>query len=652
MAKKKTKSKQKTQPKAVKKSSWFFRSMKWLFLLSIWGGVVLSIVLLWFAKDLPNIIETASFDRRASIVIKASDGSEIARYGDSKGQNLNVSTLPPHLIHAVLATEDRRFYQHFGIDLFGLTRAMITNLYKMRFVQGGSTITQQLAKNIFLTQERKLQRKIKEAMLAIWLEQKLSKDEILSAYMNRVYLGSGTYGFEAAAQFYFGKSAHEVNLREAAVLAGLLKAPSRYSPHNDIKLAKQRSDLVLGAMVDAGYISETDISKQNFKLHLPNKKDSSEQTARYFADWVIQELDQIVGSPDMDIIVETTLDIGAHMYAQNRLTQAITNADELQFISQGAILVMRPDGAILTMIGGRDYSKSQFNRVTQARRQPGSAFKPIVYLSALEHGWNKQDKILDAPINNGEYRPKNFNDLYLGRVDLETALAKSLNTATVRLVQDIGIGNALQTARNLGITSPLERNLSLALGSSGVSMIEMGTAYSIFANGGFEVFPYGISRVTNTAGKTLYERKRSKTITPIIAQKNAQAISIMLQSVVNNGTGKKAKQFFPVHGKTGTSQNNRDAWFAGYTDNIVSVVWLGNDDNSPMRHVTGGGLPAEIFKDVIANTHTRHPKISFPKNTSKQQNNSFSNMLGRIFKSEPHPNHKKKNKNDFSGLNR
>ena len=643
------KSKKKRSPKK-KRPSIFMRLFKWLFVLGIWCSVILAGVFVWLAQDLPDITESATFDRRASIVILASDGSEIARYGEVKGKTLTVADVPPHLPQAVLAIEDRRFYDHPGLDIWGISRAMMTNIYRRKFVQGGSTITQQLAKNLFLTHERKLKRKIKEAMLAVWLEQKLTKDEILSAYMNRVYLGSGTYGFEAASQIYFGKSASDVNLREAAVLAGLLKAPSRYSPHNNPKLAIERSNLVLAAMVDSGFIQKEDIPDDTITLALPNKKNDIEESARYFADWVINGLDEVIGTPDMDLIVETTLDIKLQNKAQTTLINAIDNADEMQFISQGAILAMRPDGAVISMVGGYSYAQSQFNRVTQAKRAPGSAFKPIVYLTALEKGWNKQDKILDAKINEGEYRPKNFGDKYYGTVDLETALAKSMNTATVRLADDVGIGNVMATARKVGIISDLNRDLSLALGSSGISMLEMGIAYSTFANGGFQVFPYGITRIRSQDGRVLYTRKTPKSYVPVIGRNNASELSIMLQSVVNNGTGRNAKQMFPVHGKTGTSQDNRDAWFAGYTDRMVAVVWLGNDDNSPMRKVTGGGLPARMFKDVIGSGNATQQTVNFPKNKKASDDSSFSNLLGRLIQGgEDRQNTRKQG--DYSNLN-
>lgn len=632
-----------------KKANIILRLLKWCFVLSIWAIVMLGVAMLWFGKDLPDITNSATFDRRVSIVLKSTNGTEIARYGETKGEIIKVEDLPAYLPQAVLATEDRRFYSHLGIDIWGIGRAMVTNITKRRFAQGGSTITQQLAKNLFLTHERKITRKIKEALLAIWLEHALTKDEILSAYMNRVYLGSGTYGFEAASQLYFDKSAKDVTLREASVLAGLLKAPSKYSPHNSPKRAIERSNLVLASMIDAGYIKEDDIAKDSIALSLPNKMDTDQKTARYFTDWIISSLDEIIGTPDMDIIVETTLDIDLHTSSQKTLSDAINNADKMQFVSQGAILAMRPDGAITTMIGGYDYGQSQFNRVTQAKRPPGSAFKPIIYLTALEQHWKKTDQILDGPITEGTYKPNNFADKYYGKVPLEIALEKSMNTAAVRLCKKVGIGSVIDSAKRLGIISKLQRDLSLCLGSSGISMLEMGVVYSTFANGGFRIYPYGINRVITPDGRVLYERKPPSKLIPIIAKKEADDLSIMLRRVVEYGTGKNAKQMYPVHGKTGTSQDNRDAWFAGYTDRSVAIVWLGNDDNSPMRGVTGGGLPARIFRTVINAANRTGTHIRFPEN-KRDDDAGIKGLLRKLLSTSSAPK-KVEKKDPFSNLN-
>ena len=647
--KKKKQTKKKKHNRKKKKFSFFLWSIKWLFILSLWAGIFLSGIVLWYAKDLPDITKSATFEKRASIIIKASEGEIIARYGETKGKNVHVEDLPDYLVHAVLATEDRRFYQHPGVDLLGIGRAMLVNISKGRFVQGGSTITQQLAKNLFLTHDRKIARKIKEALLALWLEQELTKDEILSAYMNRVYLGSGTYGVDAAAQLYFGKSATELSLRESAIIAGLLKAPSRYSPHNNINLANQRSNIVLNAMKDAGYITDSDMTPENMTVSLPHKSSSSEHNIRYFTDWVLDGMDELIGHPEMDLVIETTLDVKLQLQAELSLKKRIDEAPPENFVSQGAVLAMQPDGAILAMLGGYDYGQSQFNRTTQARRSPGSSFKPFVYLTALEKGWEPDDEILDAPITEeeSEYRPKNFADKYYGTVTLEQALAKSMNTATVRLAQQLDAGPILETARNLGILSPLERDLSVALGSSGVSMLEMGVAYSVLANGGYRIFPYGITRITDNEGNALYEYKAPKSYQAIVRPQHVRQLTRMMETVIDEGTGRRAQMPFRASGKTGTSQDSRDAWFVGYTNKVVTIVWMGNDDNSPMRNITGGSLPAEVWQNVMLLGNIRHkPQKLSGSFHNGSSDGSFSDLLGRII-SGGQPS----DGSDFSNLN-
>lgn len=652
--KNKPKKSKKTPPKKKKKSL-FLKGLKWLFVLGIWGGIFLTAILMWYAKDLPDITQSATFERRASIIIQAEDGSTLARYGEAKGKNINADTVPKHLVHAILATEDRRFYSHFGIDPLGITRAMVINVYKGRFAQGGSTITQQLAKNLFLTHKRELSRKIQEALLAVWLEQELSKNEILSAYMNRVYLGSGTYGFEAAAQLYFNKSAENVTLKEAALLAGLLKAPSKYSPHHNKEAANKRANVVLTAMHNAGYLTKTAMqAAQKSSLLLPHKASNRKDNARYFTDWVVNGLNDIVGISDTDIIIETTFNTTLQAKAQSALEQGISDTEELQFVSQGAVLAMAPDGAIKVMVGGRSYNESQFNRTVLAKRSPGSAFKPIVFLSALEQGKKPRSKILDSPLTKGEYRPKNFAENYFGKVDYETALAKSLNTATVRIAQDVGIDKIRKTARKIGILSPLQRDLSIALGSSGISMLELTTAYTTLANGGYKVFPYAIKRIRTQNGDVLFERNKNINHQQIVKSKHIKDINFMMQSVINNGTGKAAKIGYPAHGKTGTSQNSRDAWFAGYTSHLTTIVWLGNDDNSPMRRVTGSGLPAQIWKEVMIQAHkNKTPPTKLTKTSEVSANKKgFTNLLNRLLPGAgstrpPTP----KRKNDYSHLN-
>ena len=647
MPPKKKKSSRKGKKPAKKKRSFFWRFCRWMLILVLWAGIIGGAVILWFAKDLPDITQSAVFERHPARIIKAADGTVLARYGESKGGNVTVADLPPHLIHAVLATEDRRFYSHPGIDIIGITRAMAVNIIHGRFVQGGSTITQQLAKNLFLTPERSLGRKIQEALLALWMERTLSKDDILSAYMNRVYLGAGAYGMEAAAQLYFGKSAKDVNLLEAAMLAGLLKAPSRYSPHNDPERARARADVVLAAMHRAGYLEKSGMMPENMRLALPHKTAQAHRHTRYFTDWVLDGLDDLTGSPDLDIVIETTLDAPLQKHAHKRLRRAVDATDGL---SQGAVLIMRPDGAVLSMVGGYDYGQSQFNRAVQARRPPGSAFKPVIYLAALEQGRRADDQILDAPITQGSYRPKNFAGKYYGTVGLEAALSKSMNTATVRLAQEVGIDTVMRTAQKLGIIAPLPRDLSLALGSAGVSMLEMGTAYAVPANGGRRIYPYAITRITTKEGRVLFERKSPQHYQPVIRPASAHTLSRMMERVLtDDGTGRAAGLPFPASGKTGTSQDSRDAWFAGYTDRIVSVVWLGNDDNSPVKGLTGGGLPAQIWHDIMLYGNGRHDPVVLAAPQEEETHKGISGFLEQLLSAETPP--RPSRRDDYSHLN-
>lgn len=661
-------------------SLWRF-VFKWMFILALWGGIFAVGVLAWFAKDLPEIAKKAQFTKQASILVKANDGSIIARYGEMKGSVVSIKDMPDNLVHAVIATEDRRFYSHFGIDPIGISRAIVTNAVKGRLSQGGSTITQQLAKNLFLTHDRNLTRKIQEALLALWLEHDLSKDDILTAYMNRVYLGSGVYGMPAAAQLYFGKNIKDLNLRECAILAGLLKAPSRYSPLNNPDLAKERSDVVLEAMLDAGYITKNDIKTARTQV-ATNRKPAGGKASRYFADWVVDGMDDLVGTPDMDVIIETTLDPVVQDSAETALNKVIAQAGAEKHITQGAVMVMRPDGAVITMVGGRDYAISEFNRATQALRSPGSSFKPFVFLAALRQGWLPTSPVLDAPITEGKYRPENYGNKYYGHVSMAQALAMSMNTATLRIAQSIGLNAVLSTAKDLGIISKLESDYSVTLGSSGISMMEMATAYAIISNGGTRVFPYAITKISNSEGRVLYERETPSGFYQVIEPQYARAITNMMRGVIDFGTGKKAQLPFPASGKTGTSQDSRDAWFTGFTDRIVATVWLGNDNNSPMKNVTGGSYPAQIWHDVMLTANGRYAPVSYAAydlptyvgnaeyaqdtqtdNTSAQSNDdSISGLLGRLLNStEPATTHKQvsqssgsqnnKSKNDYSNLN-
>lgn len=581
------------------------RLVKWLFVLGLWAAIFGGSVLAWYASELPAIARSPKFDRKTAITVTDREGHTIARYGELKGESVQVKDLPPHLIHAVLATEDRRFYGHFGIDPIGLTRAVAANFLKGRVAQGGSTITQQLAKNLFLSQERTYKRKVQEALLALWLEHELTKDEILSAYLNRVYLGGGAYGVEAASRIYFNKSATKVNLWESAVLAGLLKAPSRYSPINNPERSAERAKVVLSVMVDAKYITKKEAENAKTTLHTAGKMPVDGDIVRYFTDWAVSDLDQTIGTPDTDITVQTSLDPAIQKAAEEALTRALDKYGEEKHVSQGVVIVMALDGSVVAMVGGRDHDLSEFNRATQALRAPGSSFKPIVYLTALERGWRPTDLIEDAPLTIGRYRPENYDGEYKGEVSLAMALALSLNTATVRLAQAVGIGNVADTANALGIRSHLQRDLSLALGSSGVKPLEMATAYTTIARGGASVFPHGLRKITDKDGTVLYQKSDVRSARQVVSTQAAQDLANMMGGVISFGTGRGAQVPFPASGKTGTSQDFRDAWFVGFSNRFVCVVWLGNDDNSSMKKVTGGSLPASIWREVMVAAQNR-----------------------------------------------
>lgn len=604
-------------------------TFKWALVIGLWIALIGGLTLAWFARELPDITEQMIFERRPTITIKANDGSIIDRYGDIKGETVSVKDLPPHIVHAILATEDRRFYQHFGIDPLGIIRAFGVNVVRGGFVQGGSTITQQLAKNLFLSRERTLKRKVQEAMLAVWLETKLTKDEILSAYLNRVYLGAGAYGVDAAARVYFNKPARELTIRESATIAGLLKAPSKYSPSANPSLSAQRTRVVLKAMEDAGYLEEAEFKKLDSLPPSPPRKPSSGDTLRYFTDYIVGQVEAVIGLPEEDIVVETTLDRDVQAKAEAAVTKAILTYGEQYKVEQGAALVMGLDGSVIAMVGGRDYDLSEYNRVTHSLRSPGSSFKPIVYLSALEHGWNPESKIVDAPITEGKYRPQNYGGEYFGEITLTEALTRSLNTVAIQLIKDVGPQEVIGLARRLGIMAELEPNLSLALGSNGIPMIEMTTAYATLGRGGVAVEPFSIVNIKDSKGTIIYEQPREVTARQVVQRGYVYQITGMMQNVVKYGTGQAAQGPYLAAGKTGTSQDFRDAWFIGFTNQYAAAVWVGNDDNSPMKRVTGGMIPASVWRDIMT-TATSKPAKSYYNVLSVSNEFSFQDLLGRL----------------------
>ncbi|MEM6781181.1 MAG: PBP1A family penicillin-binding protein, partial [Pseudomonadota bacterium] len=539
--------------------------------------------------------------------------------------------LPSHLVYAVLAIEDRRFYQHFGLDPVGIARAFAVNLKEMKYVQGGSTITQQLAKNLFLSRDRKLKRKIQEAMLAIWLEQKLTKDEILSAYLNRVYMGAGAYGVDAAARVYFNKPAANLTLRESATLAGLLKAPSRFSPSSNPTLSAQRTQVVLNAMKEAGFIEESEINTVKSLPPSPRRKPSSGETVRYFSDYVVGQIGELVGPIEKDLIIETTIDKDIQKEAEEAITKALLKYGGERNIQQGAAVVLRLDGAVMAMVGGRDYSTSEFNRATHSYRSPGSSFKPFVYLTALEKGWEMDSLMMDEPFETGRYRPRNFANEYYGEVSLLQALTLSLNTVAVNLARDVGPGEVIGMARRLGITADLEPDLSLALGSSGVPMIQMATAYATIGRGGSAVEPFAITKITDEDGNVYFEHTSQNTSRQVISRRNVNDVAYMMRSVVENGTGRGAQIGVPVAGKTGTSQDYKDAWFIGFTDKFSTAVWFGNDDNESMKRVTGGSVPSTVWREIMTTAQRKPvPRRNFGASVYASDGFSFHDMMSRL----------------------
>jgi penicillin-binding protein 1A len=586
--------------------NWRFKDfIKLGFLISLWSIILLAIGIFIFSMGLPDIQKAVDSDYRPTIILRDKNGHEFARLGDTKGEVLRVQDMSKELVHAVLAIEDRRFYSHYGVDPIGLARAVWTNFRSGRVVQGGSTITQQLAKNLFLSPDRTLTRKIKEALLAVYLENRYTKDQILAAYLNRAYFGAGAYGVDSAARVYFNSSARRLNVTQAAMLAGLLKAPSRYSPDNNPQLTVKRTRVVLQAMVDAGYL------KPNQKVPVTTLPARDYNAAgslamRFYSDWIMGQVESYLGVTSQPLVIDTTLDSQLQNFAAIDISKTLARVGKERAISQAALLVMTPDGAIRAMVGGKDYGTSQYNRATVAKRQSGSSFKPILYLAALEKGYTPDRIVLDAPIRVGKYAPTNFDEKYRGNLRLQDAIAQSLNSVAIRVAQDIGVPAIKNMAQRLGITDHLTPDLSIALGTSDVRMISLVSAYATLANRGFAVEPYGINAIHSMQGKVLYQR-REQSVVPILSIETVSQMNQMLQAVIVYGTGQAAMIDRPAAGKTGTSSNYRDAWFMGYSADLVGGVWVGNDNNTPMKRVTGGSVPAQIWRDVMLQAHRDLP---------------------------------------------
>ncbi|MGE5546661.1 MAG: transglycosylase domain-containing protein [Solirubrobacterales bacterium] len=591
--------------------SWGRRLVLWGLTLMIWAGIGVAGIVAYYAVDLPDIDQMTATTRRPSVQFVSVEGETFAAYGDIYGQPLELGEISPSVVQAVLATEDRRFFSHFGVDLWGLARAFVTNMRAGHVVQGGSTITQQLAKNLFLKPDRTMKRKVQEVLMALWLEKRFTKEQILTLYLNRVYLGSGTFGVDAAAKRYFEVSARKLTLYQGAVIAGLLKAPSRYSPLNDPEASHARTVDVLHNMVEAGYID----TKTADMAALTGAAQASKRAVpggRYFADWVMAHLDQFGEVAGKDIVVHTTLDMGLQRKAEAELKALLDREGGKSNVAQGAVVVMSPDGAVRALVGGKDYDDSQFNRATQAQRQPGSSFKPFVYLTALERGFQTHDTFEDAPIKLGNWSPGNYNGKFEGPVSLHRAFAQSTNTIAVRLIEEVGPSRVAAAARRMGITSRLGDDASLALGTSEVNLLELTTAYAPFANGGMGVSAYGVERITDPQGRELFRREGGG-FGQVVSPSVLAGMHELMEAVITEGTGKNARLDRPAAGKTGTTQDYRDAWFMGFTADYVGGVWLGNDDQrNEMKKVTGGGLPAQLWKTVMVAAHRGLPVRPLP----------------------------------------
>ncbi|WP_417479157.1 transglycosylase domain-containing protein [Maricaulis maris] len=574
----------------------WFRTFASLFIIGALfvGGWLVSI-----ARDLPDTSGLQAIERTATITFLDQDGALIARRGSAHGHEVTIDNLPPYLVDAVLAVEDRRFYSHPGVDIIGLGRAMVANLRAGRVVQGGSTLTQQLAKNLFLSPERTLRRKVQEMMLAFWLESRFSKDEILELYLNRVYFGGGAYGVEAASLRYFSRPASELGLGEAALLAGLLKAPSRYSPVNDAQRAAARATVVLDLMAQTGRITEAE-RIEAARTPIRVSRGASSQGAQYFVDWAAEQVRGIAGLDHGDLVVHTTLDVDAQRAAEAAVSGILDDSELASGAGEGALVSLAHDGAVRAMVGGRSYARSQFNRAVLARRQPGSAFKPFVYASAFEAGLSPEDRRNDAPVRIGDWAPQNYNDEYRGEMSLREGFIRSSNSIAVQIAEETGRGHVARLARRLGIESTMRVDRSLALGVFEVTPVELASAYTPFANGGVRAQAYGIARIETPSGDLVFAAPASAAELVLDARTGARMRDLFISNV-RQGTGRRAAvSGLTIGGKTGTTNDFRDAWFAGFDGQLVTVVWTGNDDNSPTDRATGGGPPARIFQAFLA----------------------------------------------------
>ena len=604
--------------KKNKKGGGFLSALKFMFIMfcaCLLAGVA-SLEL--YLSSLPPIQNLEQFKPNIVTKIYSSDGEIIKTFTAYTYEKIELKDIPDNLKKALIATEDKNFYRHHGYDLTGLARSMVQNIIAGRVVQGASTLTQQLARVLFLNNERTFDRKLKELFIAARIEKTISKDQILEMYMNNVYLGAGAYGVEGASQIYFDKHLKDCSLSELALIAGLPQAPSVYNPFNNMDLAIQRRNQVLTRMYKMRYITKEEYEKaKEDKVHLAKKPEFyTTNKAPYFCDYVMKELEKL-GFDETEISqggykVVTTLDYKTQKATDEAIKKNLKNWGLRGENNQAAVFSYSPlDGKIIAYSGGKDYVKSQYDRVTQAVRPPGSSFKPIVYAAAMEKGIGPNDMIEDRPLTIGQWSPRNYGNKYRGKIPVYTALMVSSNVCAARLIKEVGIRSVIQTARVLGIETPQEYDYTIALGSNGVKLFEFTRAYGAFANGGYVVQPYSVERVETSRGKVVYKAPKTK-ITHQLSMNTAAEMTAMMKTVITHGTGRAANIGKPAAGKTGTTDDNKDAYFMGYTPNIVTGVWVGNDDNTVMnKSIQGGTVPALIWKDVMKTATEKYGKSEF-----------------------------------------
>jgi penicillin-binding protein 1A len=628
-----------------------------LIVAGIWLALLVVALFSFWISELPSTDSLIVYQPGNDVTLMDVKGRMIARRGLVQGETVAVAQLPDYVGNAFIAVEDRRFRHHFGIDPIGLIRAAFVDAAHRQFVQGGSTLTQQLAKNLFLTPARTIRRKIEEAILAVYLETRYSKDQILGFYLNRVYFGAGVYGIEAASERYFDKPATKLTLKESAILAGIVKAPSRYNPEASMDASLSRASLVLAAMEDAQFIDHaTRLEATRVKPKFAHSFGTP--GAGYFVDYVISQLPALAPGPKERLIVETTLDLDLQRDAESAVTRGLRIDGRKLNASEAALVSLSTDGALRAMVGGTSYDESPFDRAAEANRQPGSAFKPFVYLAALEHGHRPSDEVFDGPVTIGKWSPGNYEGEYEGQITLARALADSSNSAAVQLANEVGPAEVVRVAHRLGVSEMLNPVPSLALGTSEVTPLQLTSAYVPFANGGFGAAPYAVLRIRTGSGHIVYERRAAADPARVMSPQNDAYMTQMLAGTVDEGTGKAATLGDRrVAGKTGTSQDYRDAWFVGFTADHVTGVWIGNDDGTPMKKATGGSLPARIFHSYMQEAERKDPPKELvgltlsapdeaaapteepppaPEDNPKEESHDdvmsiFQNMLDRLF---------------------